>query len=308
VLLIVDYLKTRSDPTGDIGDLIDSFLGESHAFVSSFLHLADDELRFANVAMVLRRMARFYVAYSRVRVPLDQDFIIKMEQIIPSASEWSWSEPIRALRYRGFQWYPIRIGDSRSTHIEVSCEHPIELEQVPGWTRVRVGHRIVTANSLFGRSSHETRYHQHFYTTKTGEDIQRVLGGADPRAPRAMQDVKLGIKYAVERTTSWGYRLVNLVVFAALAFLIAVYDPDKMRAGQISVLPIVPVLFALFGALASLRPQESVVALRMRKYKTTVLLMGFGMVTYFLSGLIWPTLATSLRRFVRDVGLGSFLL
>lgn len=213
------------------------------------------------------------------------------------------------MRYRNYQWYPLKIADSRSSHIEVSCEYPVELEQVPSKTLVLVGNQYLAGGIVFGRSGYATKYHQHFYTQKSLEQLQRVLQahGTDVR-PMAILDIKLGIKYVVEGTTRWGYRLITIVVFVALTFLVSVYDPAKMRSGQLSVLPIIVVLFALFGALASLRPQENVVAVRTRKYKIMALSMGFLMALYFLAGLVYQEAIESVRCMIRDLGLGRWLM
>jgi hypothetical protein len=230
-----------------------------------------------------------------------------MDQIIPGETQSHWKNPTRALRYRNYQWYPLKIADSRSSHIEISCEHPVELEQVPSKTLVLVGDRYLRAGALFGRSGYATKYHQHFYTQKSLEQLQLVLQAHSTDVkPMAILDIKLGIKYAVEATTRWGYRLVTIVVFVALAFLVSVYDPAKMRSGQLSVLPIIAVLFALFGALASLRPQENVVAVRTRK------LQDHGACHGVSDGALlpcWFALSGSYRkRADRDPGAGSWPL
>jgi hypothetical protein len=288
--LFVDFLKTHPpEPEGDVEPRLRWFFAACRRYVDAVDDLADDELRFWPVFLALSRFTRSYPAYARLKIPVGRDFVVKIEQLIPGETTWSWRRPVQSWSERHHQWYPFRLGDSRSLHIEVTCQHPLELEQDPRKTRVVAEGRLIPVEDLFGRAGHNTRYEQHFYTNKTARQLESVLGAAGlPRGPRTMVDLRLGIRFDVDVTTRLAYRLVSVVVAAAGIALLAVYDPAKVRNGDRSLLPLIPILFALFGALGSLKPQESLVAIRMRKYKLAVLIMGAVMALYFLTGLVLP--------------------
>jgi len=306
-LLFSDYARARDDLYGATERVVSEFLDASHGFTQALLQLTADEKRFPLMLRLLHRFSRHYVAYTRMRVPIDRDFMIKMEQVIPAGDEpySPWLHPVNRWLHRNYQWYPIRIGDTRSTHIEISCEHPAELEQVPGKAKVRVGGRILSASTVFGRSSYETKYHQHFYTTKSGEEIRRIL-----RLPgeRQMFDLHFGVRFAVERSLLWGYRLFLSVMMVAAVFLVAVYDPDRMRKHDMSFLPVVPILFALFGALSALRTQEGIVGSRMMQYKLPVIMLAALMAAYVLAGVVYSPVITSLRAVIAASPLAGLLL
>jgi len=306
-LLFSDYSRTRADLRDATELVMCDFLDKSQAFTHALLELTNDEKRFPSVLLILQRIARDYVAYTRLRVPIDRDFVVKMDQVVPAGEEpfSSWLHPIRRWRHRHYQWYPFRIGDSRSTHIEISCAHPAELEQVPGKTRVRVWERIVDTSVVFGRSSHETKYYQHFYTARTGEQIQQRLGLP---GEKQMLDLHLGVRFAVERSLLWGYWLIAGVMIVAAIFLVAVYDPESMRKRQTSFLPVVPILFALFGALSALRTQEGIVATRVMKYKISVIVLGALMALYVLVGVLYSPAIAWLRALIEQSPLAGLLL
>jgi len=296
--LVVDYFRRYHGGGDDPARTLQQFFASCRAFTSKMDSLADDELRFWTVFRILDRFTRSYPAYARMSVPIGRDFIVKIDQLIPGESTSLWRHPIQRMVERNYQWYPFRTGDTRSLHIEVICDHPLELEQVPRATRLRVGGRLIPRTMLFGRAGYNTKYEQHFYTQKTAEELQTALGD---RRKRSMFDFKVGVKFRVELATRISYRLIAIVVFAALFALIVVYDPVKLRKGETNLLPLVPILFALFGALGSLKPQENLVALSVRKYKIAVLSVGALMSLYFLVGLVFPGVAFWVRALVKSV-------
>lgn len=304
--LVVDFLKTYppTDDT-DLTTRLRHFLSSCQLFIAAIDKIADDQWRFTPIFFVLSRFAQSYVAYARIKVPVGRDFIVKIDHLIPAEGS-SWQHPILSFRNRNHQWYPFRLGDSRSLHIEVVCEHPLELEQVPEGTRVTADGTPISLTDLFGRAGYNTRYEQHFYTNKTAEQLGNMLqASGQQHEPRAMFDLRLGIKFTVDFTTRFSHRLITIVVFAAAVALVVVYDPVQLRTGRTQLLPLVPILFALFGALGSLKPQENLVALRMRKYKITVLSLGAAMSLYFLIGLIAPGLVNYVRQCLGLIGSGG---
>jgi hypothetical protein len=307
IVLVVDYFKRYHDNRGDPAATLVQFFAACEVFISKIDDLADDTLRFWTVFRILDRFTRAYPAYARMKVPVGRDFIVEIDQLIPGDDTSFWRNPLRGVAERTYQWYPFRTGDTRSLHIEVICDHPLELEQVPKATRLSVGGRLIPRTMLFGRAGYNTKYEQHFYTQTTAEELQAALGPDDQRR-RSIFDFRLGVKYRVELATRVGYRLIALVVCAAFMALVVVYDPVKLLRGETSLLPLVPILFALFGALGSLKPQENLVALHMRKYKILVLGVGALMSLYFLVGLMFPGIATRGRALAKSVaawlGLG----
>lgn len=311
LLLVTDYLKKHfvsAKPEASI----DQFLLDCRIFHRNLLPLLEDPL-WPYIGVVLFQMTYYYTAMARMTVPLGGDFTVELEQIIPLGDPvpWRWrdraAQTWRNLRYAGYQWYPLRLGDYRSVHVEVISETPAELEQLPRKALVDAGGTLVPASVVFGRASHEASDYSHFYTNKTAQELSmtsKALGlGLDANV--VMHDLKLGIKYRIEAATRWGYRLITMVVVFASLYLLSVYDPEVRGRG--SFLPVVPLLFTLLGALASFRPQETIVATRMRKYKAAVLMMSFAMATYFIVGVLHPPLVSGFRRVLQQVGLGALL-
>lgn len=313
-LLIGSYLRyPKPVKSDDVAEHVGFFLEECQGFLRAVAELQADQVRFGWIMKLLSRLSRFYVAYTRMRVPIERHFLVKMEHVIPLQPEW-WE------RFSG-PWsehrYPIRVGDSRSTHIEVTCEHPIELEQVPKATRVlfereeglldvllrRKRWRI---HVLFGKSSHSTRYRQHFYTDKTPEEIRAMVKAHGVRlTPEVMFDFKLKIRYTVERAMKWGYRLISFIALLALIVFVRIYAPAELSGEEFRLVSLIPLLSGLLGAIASLRPQENIVAIRTRRHKVFVLMILFAMSVYFLVGLACPECTTASRQFIREIpGLG----
>ena len=123
-----------------------------------------------------------------------------------------------------------------------------------------------------------------------------------------MFDLHLGVRFAVERSLLWGYRLIAGVMIVAVIFLDAVYDPDSMRKRQTSFLPVVPILFALFGALSALRTQEGIVATRVMRYKISVIVLGALMAFYVLIGVLYSPAIAWLRALIKESLLAGLLL
>lgn len=299
-LLIVEYFRQHPLPSSDrLDGSISDFLRECRQFLGALSGLADDELRFWPVTDVLMRMADYYIAYARMSVPIDRDFIVKMEQVIPVETGswwriWSWR----------YQRYPMRIGGSRSTHIEIICEHPVELEQVPVATRVFIGGKPLPIDVLFGRTDHSTKYHQHFYTNKNIEQIALSLQSHGVEVQRPLFNFILQIKYSIEVGTRWGYRLALIVASLASVVLLREFDPASLKPGEIRLVSLIPILTGLLGVLASLKPQENIVAFGTRKYKLFILLIAFLMTGYFIIGLVFPELVAATRGILKELVTG----
>jgi len=75
-----------------------------------------------------------------------------------------------------------------------------------------------------------------------------------------------------------------------------------------SFLPVVPILFALFGALSALRTQEGIVGSRMMQYKLPVIMLAALMAAYVLAGVVYSPVITSLRAVIAASPLAGLLL
>lgn len=298
-LLVATYLKNDRPVLADqVHQRVLQFVAACYEFTQAVEQLERYPTRSRQAMGLLRRLSRYYVAYCRMKVLIGRDFIIKMEHVIPLEVKWlerftgGWRE----------QKYPFRIGDTASTHIEVTCKQPIELEQVPKATYLVFNDRRFPSHLLFGRSSHSTRYQQHFYTNMTPDEVRLALQAHGVQAGRhVMYDFRLRISYSVEATIMWGYRFVSLLTSVALIVFLGGYNPGGSDQGPLRLVPLVPLLIGLLGAVASLRTQERMVAVRTRKHKITVLVLVFLMSVYFLAGLIFPYEVTAFRNYVRGI-------
>jgi hypothetical protein len=294
-LLIRDLLRVRGI-TRPLREHAIEFLDKTLAFLNSIAALEADAFRLLTIVRALEKFAHEYPAYARVKVPLDRDFMIKIDQVIPMEMKW-WQRYTGALRYQN---YPVEAGGARSTHIEVTCEHPIELEQRPSRTRIIVGRQTLPIDEIFSVGSHSTPYYQHFYTNRSAADMRAAI---ERRAGESSEMAQLQVHYTVERGTIYGYRLVSLLAFAAAAVFARLYDPEKFSPGQLQLVALIPFLSGFLGALSALRPQENIVAIRVQKYKYFVL----GAVTltalHFLAGLIYPSWPQTFRDVVGAVPL-----
>lgn len=291
-LLIADFLNIRGVVVPTDADVAE-FFDLCHAYLGGLVDLQDDKERFDYLTRFLSKLTYLYVAYARVKVPIDRDFMIKMDQIIPMEIKW-WRRFTGGLRYQN---YLIGVGGSRSTHIEVSCEHPIELEQRPKRSRVVVGNRKVPVESVFSVGSHSTRYHQHFYTNRSIAEARRAISAAGGRL-RGQGYLWLRVYYTVEAGTIYGYRLVSALALAALVLFVRLYEPSKFSPGQAQFVTVIPFLSGFLGALAALRPQENVVAIRVRKHKLFVLGLVALTLLHFMAGLLYPWWAEAVRNWI----------
>ena len=290
-LLISDFLRLRA-VTRPLPEHAGDFIDRSLAFLGAVaaLHHADAE-RFGPLFGFLEKLTYEYVAYARVSVRPDRDFMIKMDQIIPMELRW-WERYTGALRHQN---YLIALGGSRSSHIEVSCEHPIELEQRPKRSAIVVGSRKLPIETIFSEGSHSTRYHQHFYTNRSAAEVRSAIlrhGGARDAF------LRLRVYYTVEAGTLYGYRLVSVLALAAAILFARLYDPAELLPGRAQIVSLIPFLSGFLGALSALRPQENVVAIRVRKHKLFVLAMVAAMAAHFLIGLLWPSWPGAFREVV----------
>jgi hypothetical protein len=286
-LLIRDLLRVRSI-TRPLREHASTFVDQTLRFLKAITALDADAFRLLTTVRVLEKFTHEYPAYTRVKVPLDRDFMIKIDQIIPMEMKW-WQRYTGALRYQN---YPLEAGGSRSTHVEVSCEHPIELEQRPSRTRIVVGTQTMPTDEIFSVGSHSTPYYQHFYTNRTAADLRASIGR---RVGESSAKAQLQVYYTVEKGTIWGYRLVSLLAFAAAAVFARLYDPERFSPGQLQLVALIPFLSGFLGALSALRPQESIVAIRVRKYKYFVLGAVSLTALHFLAGLMCPSWPQTFR-------------
>ncbi len=292
-LVLDEYLRHRPAAGGPLHAEIADFLGDSQRFLLRLGEFAQTESQFAPLAALLITYTEQYIAYVPIRAPIGQDFLIKMEHLTPCDPP-PWRDRWRRL----YQRYPIGLGDSRSIHVEITCEHPLELEQVPSRTRMldRDGKEL-PAGSVF-KSEFSTRAHQHFYSGALGPEAW----DSDTYRPRA---IELEIHYAVDLTTRMAYWLVALVSLTALVIFVKEFVPPGVRGAQVAETPLVttlPLITALIAVLISWRPQESLVALAIGNHKAVILGAALVMVLCLALGFLWPEGVLLLRK---TLGLGN---
>jgi hypothetical protein len=283
-LLVGDFVRLRGEPP--TRQLLVTFFELCDRYRTHLADLQDDEERFPYLARFLSKLTDQYIAYARVRVPIDRDFVIKIDQIVPLAVSLG-ARLVGGLRYQN---YAVALGGSRSSHVEISCEHPVELEQIPARSRIVVGRRTLPVETVFSVGSHSTRYHQHFYTNRSVEDVRRALAAAG-RGADGQGYIFLRIYYTIEAATIYGYRIVSALAVAALVLFVRLYEPSSLGRSQLQFVSVIPFFSGFLGALSALRPQENVVAIRVRKHKLFVLAIVGATLGHFFLGLLvhgWP--------------------
>ena len=141
-----------------------------------------------------------------------------------------------------------------------------------------------------------TAFQQHFYTNKSTEEFSESLRARRVQIDeRSIYDLRLGIAYRVDFVTRCWYWLVSGVAAAALVFFVRIFDPAALRPEQLPAVSLIPVLSGVLGALAALRPQESIVIELTRVYKLWVLGVVSLLTAYFLLGLVSPGAITWIR-------------
>lgn len=304
---VLDYCKLRSDEersraggqTRHDGtayrEWFRDFIDSCGRFSDSILALEDASLLEA--FPIIDQFVEHYIAYALLEVTPGKEFLIKIEQVVPTRE---------TDQDQAYQGYHVVVGETRSTHVEITSAIPTELEQVPGETRVMVAGTPVEKGVVFGYSSHATKFLQHFYTTKSVEELERTLRARGYEIePGSIETVELEVKYQVERTLHWMYRggtiiavLFTFYFFSAGVWSVlrraptAVETPTGMSGGPLWS-PIVPLILTVWVLFARLRAQEPIVADRLRRYVWIVMWCAFASTAGLFFGAFWTEVAAT---------------
>lgn len=289
IMLILDYFKLYFElNNGDSDATLSQFVRDAKAYLAHLHMLFNKGVTTQKlIYSTLNHFSYNYVAYAPCKIKIGRPFIIKTEQILPlvgergmSFADWakyylSQIKPSLYSKYRSIA-FPIEIGDDASRHYEIMCPSHTELHLKPSSTFLEIGGRRFAPSTLFGYTASDSIERQHFYTTKTHEELEKIL---ESRNISEGGDIRLWIRYELDLSIRLAY-FCTLIFFAITTYLFFVsYDPSNIGVSPLLVIPIMNPLLALF---LSLRPKERITLQRLQTYRIAFAVMSVGLVVYFL--------------------------
>jgi len=233
-MLALDYFKTVKIHSLNISSInnvsiLEKFFSDCETYLTEFINLTNSK----DIYSLLSFYANHYYAFVPMKVKLDEYVMIKMEHLLPIRVN---VPRVRAIYYRfkrcltplTMQLYTIKLGMEASQHYEVKCHDPSETEILHDKSFIEIGYKDrkkLDIPSIFGYSSSYTPHTQHFYTTKTKDEIDKICKkkGIQPYQKfRRTSQYLLGITYKINPSIIWTYRIGVLSLF--LSALILFFD------------------------------------------------------------------------------------
>ncbi len=279
---------------------------------------------FYDVYDLLFVFSEFYFAYVNVSINPDTEFLAKMEQTVQTVSRDKIDRKLlydpsywpRALRWRPWrriftrhcQVYPLVLGDSQTTHVEIESRIPTELEQVRKKTRLEIEGATLRTEEIFGYSSDpegKAVTYQHFYTTKTVSEIRDILRRRQLYQPRPVAEsipIDLLVKFRAHRSILWTYRMTSVLAIALTLVFLRSFVDTGTSTGSWTELPrlIVPLALAIMSIVARLRPQQSITADVLKGHIFVILGCTFFVILFFVISLSSSFLADEWLSFIRS--------